>query len=104
MVETGPTPRPPLCEGAQIVRQHDLHKEHAQTLKSIGEIDLANWEIEVVETAEHALMSKTARIVEKVSLKKIGTNHMETVRDDPPAAGDRASWSRRRAASLEDRL
>jgi hypothetical protein len=72
--------------------------------KYVGEIDLANGESEVVETAEHALVNKTARIVEKVSLRKIGTDHAEMVRDNPPAGGDRASWSRRKAASLEDRL
>ena len=35
----------------------------------------------MVETAEHALVNKTARIVEEVSLKKIGTDHVETVKD-----------------------
>jgi stress response protein YsnF len=32
-------------------------------------------------TAEHALVNKTARVVEEVSLKKIGTDHVETVHD-----------------------
>jgi stress response protein YsnF len=34
-----------------------------------------------VETAEHALVNKTARIVEEVSLKKIGSEHVETIND-----------------------
>jgi stress response protein YsnF len=49
--------------------------------KYIGEIDWADDEIEVVETKEHALVNKTARIVEEVSLKKIGADHVETVKD-----------------------
>jgi stress response protein YsnF len=32
-------------------------------------------------TAEHALVNKTARVVEEVSLKRIGTDHVETVHD-----------------------
>jgi uncharacterized protein (TIGR02271 family) len=65
-----------------------LHEEHAEVLrraitdpKYIGDIDWADEQIEVVETAEHALANKTARIVEEVSLKKIGTDRVETVHD-----------------------
>jgi hypothetical protein len=65
-----------------------LHEEHADVLrraitdpKYVGDIDWADKEIEVVETAEHALANKTARIVEEVSLKKIGTDRVETVHD-----------------------
>jgi len=35
----------------------------------------------VTETAEHALVGKTARIVEEVALRKVGTDHVETVHD-----------------------
>ena len=65
-----------------------LHEEHGEVLrraisdpKFVGEIDWADGEIEVIETKEHALANKTARIVEEVSLKKIGTDHVETVKD-----------------------
>jgi uncharacterized protein (TIGR02271 family) len=65
-----------------------LHDEHAEVLrraisdpKYIGAIDWADGEIEVVETAERALANKTARIVEEISLKKVGTDRVETVRD-----------------------
>jgi stress response protein YsnF len=37
--------------------------------------------IEIRETAEQALVSKTARVVEEVGLKKIGSDHVETVHD-----------------------
>jgi len=65
-----------------------LHEEHAEVLrkaisdpKYVGDIDWADRTIEVVETAEHALVNKTARIVEEVSLKKIGADHVETIKD-----------------------
>jgi hypothetical protein len=49
--------------------------------KYVGEIDWADSQIEVVETAEHALVSKTASIVEELALKKVGTDHVETIND-----------------------
>ena len=65
-----------------------LHEEHAEVLrravtdpKFVGVIDWADKEIEVIETAEQALVNKTARVVEEVSLKKIGSDHVETVKD-----------------------
>ena len=35
----------------------------------------------MIETAEHAVAKKTARIVEEVALKKVGTDHVETIHD-----------------------
>jgi hypothetical protein len=65
-----------------------LHEELAEVLRRantdpnfVGDIDWADKEIEIKETAEHALVSKTARIVEEVALKKVGTDHVETVSD-----------------------
>lgn len=65
-----------------------LHEEHAEIVRRavtdpayISNIDWADKEIEVVETAEQALVSKTARVVEEVALKKVGTEHVETVHD-----------------------
>jgi stress response protein YsnF len=65
-----------------------LHEEHAEVLrraitdpKFVANIDWADKQIEVVETAEHALANKTARIVEEVSLRKVGTDRVETVSD-----------------------
>jgi hypothetical protein len=43
--------------------------------------DWADAIIEIIETAEQALKNKTARIVEEISLKKIGSDHVETIRD-----------------------
>jgi len=65
-----------------------LHEEHAEVVrravtdpKFVGEVDWADSVIEAVETAEHALVNKTARIVEEISLKKVGADHVETIQD-----------------------
>jgi uncharacterized protein (TIGR02271 family) len=88
MLETGRTRVRRFVTEREASADVTLHKEHAEVLrravtdpKYVGEIDWADGEIEVVETAEHALVNKTARIVEEVSLKKIGTDHVETVKD-----------------------
>jgi uncharacterized protein (TIGR02271 family) len=88
MVETGKTRVRRFVTEREVSTDVTLHEEHADVLrcavtdpKYIGEIDWADNTIEVVETAEQALVNKTARVVEEVSLKKIGSDHVETVRD-----------------------
>jgi len=88
MVETGRTRVRRYVTEREASADVNLHDEHAEVLrkaitdpKYIGAIDWADGEIEAVETAEHALANKTARIVEEVSLKKIGTDRVETVKD-----------------------
>jgi uncharacterized protein (TIGR02271 family) len=88
MVETGRTRIRRFVTEREASSDVTLHDEHAEVLrraiadpKYVGEIDWADDEIEVVETKEHALVNKTARIVEEVSLKKIGADHVETVKD-----------------------
>jgi uncharacterized protein (TIGR02271 family) len=87
-VETGRTRVRRYVTEREASADVTLHDEHAEVLrkaitdpKYIGEIDWADGEIEVVETAEHALANKTARIVEEVALKKVGTDRVETVKD-----------------------
>jgi uncharacterized protein (TIGR02271 family) len=88
MVETGRTRVRRFVTERDASADVSLHEEHAEVLrravtdpKFVGDIDWADREIEMVESAEHALVSKTARVVEEVSLKKIGTDHVETVHD-----------------------
>jgi uncharacterized protein (TIGR02271 family) len=88
MVETGRTRVRRFVTERDASADVTLHEEHADIIrravtdpKYIGEIDWADNTIEVVETAEQALVSKTARVVEEVALKKIGSDHVETVRD-----------------------
>jgi uncharacterized protein (TIGR02271 family) len=65
-----------------------LHREHGEVVRRAitdpkfeGVIDWADKVIEVIETAEQALANKTARIVEEVAVKKVRTDHVETVKD-----------------------
>jgi uncharacterized protein (TIGR02271 family) len=88
MAETGRTRVRRFVTEREVAADVTLHEEHAEVLrravtdaKYVGEIDWADDTIEVVETAEHALVSKTARIVEEVSLKKVGSDHVETIKD-----------------------
>ena len=88
LVESGRTRVRRFVTERPVSADVTLHEEHAEVLrraitdpKYIGDIDWADEQIEVVETAEHALANKTARIVEEVSLKKIGTDRVETVHD-----------------------
>jgi uncharacterized protein (TIGR02271 family) len=88
MVETGRTRVRRFVTEREVSADVTLHQEHADVLrraindpKYIGDIDWADTTIEVRETAEQALVSKTARVVEEVGLRKIGSDHVETVRD-----------------------
>jgi uncharacterized protein (TIGR02271 family) len=88
MAETGRTRVRRFVTEREAAADVTLHEEHAEVLRKaisdptfVGEIDWADGTIEVIETAEHALVNKTARIVEEVSLKKIGSDHVETIRD-----------------------
>ena len=88
MVETGRTRVRRFVTERDVAQDVTLHEEHAEVLrkaisdpKYIGVIDWADGTIEVIETAEHALANKTARIVEEVGLRKIGSDHVETIRD-----------------------
>ena len=88
MVQTGETRVRRFVTEREVAQDISLHEEHAQIMrrvvndpKSIVDIDWADRTIHVVETAEHALVSKSARIVEEVELSKIGSDHVETVHE-----------------------
>ena len=88
MVEAGRTRVRRFVTEREVAQDVTLHEEHAEVLRKavsdpayVGEIDWADGTIEVIETAEHALVNKTARIVEEVGLKKVGSDHVETIRD-----------------------
>jgi uncharacterized protein (TIGR02271 family) len=88
MVETGRTRVRRFTTERDVSQDVTLHEEHAEVLRTAlskpaepKEIDWADREIEVVETAEQALVSKTARVVEEVSLRKKGDEHVETIHE-----------------------
>ena len=88
MVETGRTRVRRFTTEREVSVDVTLHEEHAEVLRRavtdpayVGDVDWEDRTIEVVETAEQALVSKTARVVEEISLKKVGSEHVETVHE-----------------------
>jgi uncharacterized protein (TIGR02271 family) len=71
-----------------VEAQVTLHEEHAEvTRKSISDpsyvkdIDWTDRTIEVIETDERPVVSKTARVAEEVVIGKKGSDRVETIRD-----------------------
>ena len=65
-----------------------LHEEHVEVLRRaisdptyLKNIDWSDRTIEVRETAEEAVVDKTAHITEEVVIRKKGSDHVETVHD-----------------------
>jgi uncharacterized protein (TIGR02271 family) len=88
MIETGRTRVRRFVTERDVVHDVTLHHEHAEVLRKaisdpdyIGEPEWADGTIEAIETAEHAVVKKTARVVEEVSLRRFGSDHVETIRD-----------------------
>ena len=88
MAEAGRTRVRRFVTEKDVAADVTLHEEHAEVLRRaitdtafVGDIDWADEEIEVIETAEHAVAKKTARIVEEVALRTVGTDHVETIHD-----------------------
>lgn len=88
MIETGKTRVRRFVTERDVAADVTLHEEHAEVIrravtdpKFLGDVDWADREIEVVETAEQALVNKTARVVEEVLLKKVGSDHVQTLHE-----------------------
>jgi uncharacterized protein (TIGR02271 family) len=87
-VETGRTRVRRFTTERDVSQDVTLHEEHAELLRTaltqpaaLEEIDWADGELEVVETREQALVNKTARVVEEVSLRTKGADHLETIHE-----------------------
>jgi uncharacterized protein (TIGR02271 family) len=88
MVETGRTRVRRFTTEREVSQDVTLHEEHAEVMRKalskpaeLNEVDWGDREIEVVETSEQALVSKTARVVEEVSLRTKGDEHVETIHE-----------------------
>ena len=88
MIETGKTRVRRFVTERDVSADVTLHEEHAEVLrravsdpKFLANVDWSDKEIEVIETAEQALVSKTAKVVEEIALKKIGSDHVQTLRE-----------------------
>jgi uncharacterized protein (TIGR02271 family) len=71
-----------------VEAQVKLHEEHAEVVRRavsdptyVKDIDWSDKTIEVTETAEEAVVSKSARVAEEVVIGKKGTDRVETVRE-----------------------
>lgn len=71
-----------------VEAQVTLHEEHASIARRavndpsyVRDIDWSDREIDVTETAEQAVVSKSARVVEEVVVGKEGSDRVETVKD-----------------------
>jgi uncharacterized protein (TIGR02271 family) len=65
-----------------------LHEEHAQVVRRavsdpsyVQDIDWSDQTVEVLETAEQAVVSKSSHIAEEVVVGKTGSDHVETIKD-----------------------
>ena len=77
MVETGRTRVRRFTTEREVSADVTLHEEHAEVMRRaitdpayVGDVDWEDRTIEVVETAEQALVNKTTRVVEEISLRK----------------------------------
>jgi uncharacterized protein (TIGR02271 family) len=71
-----------------VERQITLHEEHCEVArrdvtdpKLAKDVDWKDQTIEVTETSEQPVVTKTARIAEEVLIRRRGSDHVETVRD-----------------------
>ncbi len=71
-----------------VEAQVTLHEEHASVMRRaisdpnyVKDIDWSDRTIEVRETAEQAVVSKSSHIAEEVVIKKEGSDRVETVKD-----------------------
>lgn len=88
LVETGRTRVRRFTTERDAAQDVTLHEEHAEVMRSaiskpaeLTDVDWADDQLEVVETKEQALVNKTARVVEEVSLRKKGDDHVETIHE-----------------------
>jgi len=88
LVEDGTTRIRRFVVEKPVEEQVTLHEEHAEVVRRavsdptyVKDIDWSDSTIEVLETSEQAVVSKSARIAEEVVVGKTGSDRVETVRD-----------------------
>ena len=88
LVEQGTTRIRRFVTEKPVEENVTLHEEHAEVVRravsnpdTLKDIDWSDTTVEVRETAEEAVVSKSARVVEEVAIGKTGSDHVETVHD-----------------------
>jgi stress response protein YsnF len=71
-----------------VEQQVTLHEEHARVLRRaaadpnyLRNIDWTDKTIEITETAEEAVVTKSVHVAEEVVIQKEGSDHVQTLRD-----------------------
>jgi uncharacterized protein (TIGR02271 family) len=88
LVEDGTTRIRRFVTEKPVEAQVTLHEEHAEVVRRavsdpnyVKDIDWSDTTVEVLETSERAVVSKSARIAEEVVVGKAGSDRVETVKD-----------------------
>jgi uncharacterized protein (TIGR02271 family) len=88
LVEQGTTRIRRFVTEKPVEENVTLHEEHAEVVRRaitdpnyVKDIDWSDTTVEVLETAEEAVVSKSARVAEEVVIGKTGSDHVETVHD-----------------------
>jgi uncharacterized protein (TIGR02271 family) len=88
LFETGTTRIRRYVVEKPVEAQVTLHEEHAEVARRavsdpsyVQDVDWTDRTIDVTETAEQAVVNKTARVAEEVVIRKGGSDRVETVRD-----------------------
>jgi stress response protein YsnF len=88
LVEQGTTRIRRFVTEKPVEAQVTLHEEHAEVVRRaitdpnyVKDIDWSDTTVEVLETAEEAVVSKSARVAEEVVVGKTGSDHVQTVHD-----------------------
>jgi uncharacterized protein (TIGR02271 family) len=88
LVESGTTRIRRFVTEKPVDAEVTLHEEHAEVVRRaitepdyVQDIDWSDRTVEVLETQEEAVVSKTARVVEEVAVGKTGSDHVQQVHD-----------------------
>jgi uncharacterized protein (TIGR02271 family) len=87
-IETGTTRVRRFVTQKEVAEDVTLHEEHAEVMRRavadpdyITDIDWSDKTVEVRETAEQAVVNKTAHIAEELVVRKGSSDHVETVHE-----------------------
>jgi uncharacterized protein (TIGR02271 family) len=87
-VETGRARIRRFVTERPVETQVTLHEEHAEMMRRavndpspLKDVDWTDKVIEITETAEQAVVNKTAHVAEEGVVRREGSDHVETVRD-----------------------
>jgi stress response protein YsnF len=88
MVQEGTTRIRRFVTETPVEEQVSLHEEHARVVRRaiadptyVKNLDWTDKVIEITETAEEPIVTKSAHVAEEVVVQREGSDHVETVRD-----------------------